>query len=226
MNLFMRRSLAGATGFFKEALFSEEIAKSPGLLQSTGPRLKLALLLVFLIATCLAWTIWQITILYIFSVILAVFSGIKIIFFIKRVWFFIPLFTLFIAIPAIFLQGLYTAGLFVLRVTTCVSFAVLVTITTKHNELIRSLRSMGMPGIFVSVLDMMYRYIFLFMKIFEEMHLSLHSRLIKKLDNKKARYWITSRIAFLFRRSLKMSEEVYMAMVARGYGTEGKRLGK
>ena len=76
---------------------------------------------------------------------------------------------------------------------------------------------------FVEVLDMTQRYLFLFMKVFEEMHLSLKSRLVKDLDYKRSHYWIASRIAFLFRRSIKMSEDVYMAMLARGYAMEKKK---
>ena len=61
------------------------------------------------------------------------------------------------------------------------------------------------------------------MKIFEEMHLSLKSRLVRSFDRKTARHWVASRVGFLFKRSVKMSEDVYMAMVARGYSIEVKQ---
>ena len=153
---------------------------------------------------------------------MAILSGINILYFIKRVWFFIPIFTLFIAIPAIFTHDLSTALIFVLRVADCVSFVVLITVTTKHSQLLKSLRSYGVPSIFVKVLDMMHRYIYLFIRIFEEMHLSLKSRLVKNFDARSARRWISSRMAFVFKRSIKMSEDVYMAMIARGYENNGK----
>ena len=215
---FIERSVNSAIGFFKEAVFSEEIARSKGLLQSIPPVAKLILLAIFLATTLLAYTIRPLLLLYTVSLVFAALSGINLIYFIKRAWFFIPIFTLFIAIPVIFTHNLLTAACFVLRVADCVSFVVLVTITTRHNQILRSLRSFGVPPVFVKVLDMMYRYIFLFILIFEEMHLSLKSRLLKEFSAKDARRWISSRMAFMFKRSVRMSEDVYMAMVARGYG--------
>jgi len=223
MNLFIKRSLRSVFDFFKEAVFSEDIARSDGLLQSISPGIKVALLVMILIAACLARNFPGLIGLYIVSIILAVLSKIDVVFFLKRVWFFIPIFTLLIAVPAVFMQGVAPAGLFVLRVTTCVSFAVLVILTTKHSRLLQSLRTIGVPSIFVEVFDMTYRYIFLLVKIFEEMHLGLEGRLIGKFSVREAHRWIASRMAFLFRRSLKMSEDVYMAMVARGYLTEINR---
>ena len=220
-NKFIERSIASTADFFKEILFSEEIARSKGLMQSLGAKTRIAVLAVLLVSVILAQDLKLLAALYLFSLLLAAFSHIDIIYFIKRVWFFIPLFTLLIAIPAIFTQSPLTAAVFVLRVVDCVSFVVLITITTRHNELLRSLLSLGIPPIFVSVLDMMYRYVFLFIKIFEEMHLGLKSRLVRRFDAQNARRWISSRMAFLFKRSLKMSEDVYMAMVARGYGLKG-----
>lgn len=225
-NLFLERSLRSAIDFFKEAIFSDDIARTKGLFQSMGPGVKLVLLFAVLVTVCFVRTIPMLIVLYLVSVVCAILSGINVLFFLRRVWFFIPIFTLLIAIPAIFTQGIFSAAIFVLRVATCVSFIVLVTITTKHSALLRSLGSIGIPVIFVSVLDMTYRYVFLFIKIFEEMHLSLKSRLIGRIDASRARGWVSSRIAFLFKKSIRMSEDVYMAMMARGYGLREKENGK
>lgn len=223
---FLQRSIKGALNFFKEAVFFEEIASASGFLQSFDPRLKITFFLSAIVVTCLAKNVWHLIILYFISVVLASLSRINILYFFKRAWFFIPVFTLFIAIPAVFTQGILSAVIFVLRVTTCVSFAVLLTITTRHNLLFKALRSLGIPNIFIQTLDMTYRYIFLFVKVFEEMHVGLKSRLIKAFNRERAREWIGSRISFLFRRSIKMSEDVYMAMIARGYTGEIKKYGK
>lgn len=220
INLFMEKSLRHALHFLKEAICQERIAKSKGLLQSIDPRLKLFLLLTAIIITSFARGLSSLAILYGISVVLAVTSGIRVVFFVKRVWVFIPIFTLFIAIPAVYIQGPIPALAFVLRVAACVSFVILAAITTKHTQLLNSLRSLGIPAIFVEILDMTYRYVFLFISIFESMHLSLKSRLIRPLGYKRARQWIASRMSFLFRKSMKMSEDVYLAMLARGYTTK------
>jgi len=223
---FLQRSIKDALSFFKEALFSEEAARTPGFLQSLDPRFKILFFLSAIVLTSLERHVWHLVILYAASIALALLSQINILYFIKRVWFFIPLFTVFIAIPAVFTQGIMPAVIFVLRVTACVSFAVLLTITTRHNLLFKALRSLGIPNIFVTTLDMTYRYIFFFVKVFEEMHTGLKSRLINDFNGRRAREWVGTRIGFLFRRSIKMSEDVYMAMIARGYTGEIEQYGK
>lgn len=219
---FIEKALKGALSFLKEAVFSEEAAGSGGMLQLLEPRLKIVIFLFLIILSTTLKSIPYLAILYLISIILAMSSGIRLSFFLKRVWLFIPVFTLFIAIPAVFLQGVRVAAVFVLRVTTCVSFAVLMTITTRHNELLKSLRSFGVPNIFIQILDMTYRYIFFFVKTFEEMHTGLKARLVQKMDQARARRWVASRIGYLFKRSIKMGEDVYMAMLARGYTGEIK----
>lgn len=223
---FLEKSLNSALNFFKEAVFSEEIARKKGLLQLCDPRIKIIVFLLLIIITCLARNISHLAILYAVSIVLAALSGINLLFFVKRVWFFIPIFTLFIALPAVFMQSLEAALVFVLRVTACVSFAVLMTISTRHGELFKSLKSLGVPDIFIQTLDMTYRYIFFFVKVFEEMHLGLKSRLVKRFEKRDAWRWVSSRIGYIFKRSIKMSEDVYMAMVARGYNGEFKRYGR
>jgi len=220
---FLESSIKSALNFFKEAVSSEEIAMSKGLLQLFDSRLKVLLFLSLIVLTCFVRDILQLVMLYVISIILAVLSRIKVLFFIKRVWLFIPLFTLFIAIPAVFIHGLLAALIFIMRVTTCVSFAVLLTITTRHRELLKSFVSFGAPNMFIQTFDMTYRYIFFFVKVFEEMHMGLKSRLMKNFDIKNSRKWIGSRIGYLFKRSVKMSEDVYMSMIARGYTGEIKR---
>lgn len=225
-NLFIERSLKSAIDFLKEAVFSEEIAHSKGLLQSLGPRLKIILMLAFVATASFARTIPLLAALYILSIILAALSSVNIWFFIKRVWVFIPIFTLFIIIPVLFMGNLFSATIFVLRVATSVSFVVLFTLTTKHGTLLKSLRALGVPAVFIQVLDMTYRYVFLLIKIFEEMHLSLKARTIKKFGPKEASHWIASRMAFLFKKSVRMSEDVYFAMIARGYTGEAEQNGR
>lgn len=225
-NIFIERSIENALSFFKGSILSDDIARSKGLLQSMDPSARILALLALIILTCFVTSIPFIAALYALSVILAVFSRINVAFFIKRVWIFIPIFTLFMAIPAIFMQSFYSASIFVLRVVTCVSFAVLASVTTRHRDLLRSLGWFCVPSVFIQVLDMTYRYIFLFISVFQDMHLSLKSRLLKDMEGKAARGWVASRISYLFKRSIRMSEDVYLAMIARGYTGDFKKYGE
>jgi cobalt/nickel transport system permease protein len=224
--LFIERSLRSALAFFKEAIFSEETARSEGLLQMIPPTVKLILILLLIVSSCFLSSIPWLVALYALSMLLAVLSGIGILYFLKRVWVFIPLFTLVIAIPAVFMNSLYSAVVFVSRVAVCVSFAILLTVTTRHRDILRSLAALKVPHVFIQVLDMTYRYIFFLITVFEDMHLALKSRLVRKVDPKTARGWVASRMGYMFKRSMRMSEEVYLAMLARGYHQEEARHGR
>lgn len=223
---FAEKSVKEALSFLKEAIFSEEAARKKGFFQSIDPRLKLGLLILFIVTISFSKSILFIAALYCLSVFFAAASGISVGFFLRRVWFFIPLFTLVIALPAVIMGNVFSAVLFVARVASCVSFAVLVTVTTKHSMLLSSLRSVRVPDIFIQVLDMTYRYIFFFVKVLEETHMGLKARLVKRMGSARARQWVASRAGALFKRTMKMSEDVYAAMVARGYTGEFKKYGR
>jgi cobalt/nickel transport system permease protein len=50
---FVEKTLTGGAGLLRQVMFSEDVAASPGLLQRLDPRVKLACLLVLLVATAL-----------------------------------------------------------------------------------------------------------------------------------------------------------------------------
>jgi len=120
--------------------------------------------------------------------------------------------------------GLRGATLLTLRVATSVSAALLLALTTKWHDLLRSLRVFYLPEIFVTLLGMAYRYLFLFLKTVEEMHLAKKSRSIARVNSRDSRAWVASRVATLFKKSLWFSESVHSAMLARGFTGEPKSL--
>ena len=91
---FVERSIRGALSFFKEAIFADETAGLPGLLQSFDPRIKIATVLFGLLLVLFSRSIAVLAFLYLLSVLLAVVSRIRLGFFLKRTWGFIPLFSL------------------------------------------------------------------------------------------------------------------------------------
>ncbi|MFH2068758.1 MAG: cobalt ECF transporter T component CbiQ [Candidatus Omnitrophota bacterium] len=228
--------------FFKDSIFSDEYASKKGFLQSLDPRIKTVTFLLFLVQILFTKNIFILLCLYAISILLACFSKIRLGFFLKRTWVFIPLFSLFIAFPAIFSiftpgeplttvkmagltltitrQGLSGAALFVARVITSVSFVVLLSITTKHFELLRVLRIFGIPQVFVMTLGMCYRYIFLFVGIIENTYLAVKSRVGTKVRSKKGQRIVASNIASLWQHSHQLNEDVYQAMLSRGYNGE------
>lgn len=241
-NNFIQRSIIGALSFLKDLIFAEEIAARNGFLQSLDPRIKLVTFLLFIIQALFARGAVVLFFLYALCLLFALISKIKLGFFLKRTWIFIPLFSLFIAIPAIFSKftpgetlagwnilglrfiisrpGLASALIFVTRVITCVSFAVLLSITTRHFELLKVLRIFKIPQIFVMTLGMSYRYIYLFVEIIEQTYLAIQSRVGSIGNYKSGQNIVAWNIAALWNRSVKLNEEVYWAMLSRGFRGE------
>ncbi len=239
---FIERSILGALSLLKESIFADEYAAQQGFLQLLDPRIKAVTFLLFIVQIILTKSLPVLLCLYALCLLLAYFSKIRLGFFLKRTWVFIPLFSLFIAIPALFSiftpgetlvtlkmagikltitnQGLSGAALFVMRVITSVSFAVLLSITTRHFVLLKVLRIFKVPQVFVMTLGMCYRYVFLFVEIIQNTYLALKSRVGARIHYKKGQHVVAWNIAYLWQRSYQLNEDVYKAMLSRGYRGE------
>lgn len=114
-------------------------------------------------------------------------------------------------------QGVTGAVIFTLRVAVCVSAAVLLFLTTPRDALFKSLRSVGVPKVYVMTLDMCYRYIFLFMDLVRGFYTAKRSRTIKSLPIVEEQKWAGGRIGYTLVKSLDMGERVHQAMVSRGF---------
>jgi cobalt/nickel transport system permease protein len=76
------------------------------------------------------------------------------------------------------------------------------------------------PNVFVLVLAMTYRYIFLVLHTANGMFLARKSRIVARTSGKEQRWWIVSSVGVLMSRSFRMSDDVYQAMLARGFHNE------
>lgn len=239
---FIERSIFGTLSFLKDSIFADEYALKKGFLQSLDPRIKTITFLLFILQVLFTKSIFIIVCLYALCLLLTYLSKINLGFFLKRTWIFIPLFSLFIAIPALFSiftpgvalvtfkiasfefiitrQGLSGASLFVARVITSVSFGVLLSITTRHFELLKVLRIFRIPQLFVMTLGMCYRYVFLFVETIENTYLAIKSRIGWKIHYRKGQHIVAWNIAYLWQRSYHFNEDVYNAMLSRGYRGE------
>ena len=235
---FAERSIRGALTFFREAIFAEETAGLPGTLQSLDPRIKIVVILFGLLLVLFTRSLAVLGVLYLFTLLLAVLSRIRLASFLKRTWVFIPLFSLLIAIPALFSfvspgesilsvgafhvtrRGVMAASFFVGRVLASVSLVVLLSMTTRHFDLLKALRSFGIPQMFVMVLGMCYRYLYLFVGIVEDTHRAIRSRIGSGMHYRRGQRIVAWNIAYLWLRSYRLNEQVYSAMVARGFRGE------
>ena len=106
------------------------------------------------------------------------------------------------------------------RVGVSVSLAVLLVMTTPWADVLKSLRAVRVPQVFVLVLSMTYRYIFLFLHTTNGLFLARKSRIVARTSGAEQRRWIAGSMGNLTSRSFKMSNDVYAAMMARGFGGE------
>ncbi|PIP20054.1 MAG: cobalt ECF transporter T component CbiQ [Candidatus Omnitrophica bacterium CG23_combo_of_CG06-09_8_20_14_all_40_11] len=241
-NNFIERSLMGAFSFLKESIFSEEYASKKGFLQAREPRIKFVSILIFLLAVLFFRSIYFLIGMYAFCLVLAGLSSIRLGFFLKRTWIFIPLFSFFIALPALFniftpgepvlsfrififslsitKQGIASASFFFMRVLTSVSLCVLLVLTTRHYILLKVLRIFRVPQVFVMTLGMCYRYVYLFIEIIENTYLAIKSRVGRVSSVKSGQGIVAWNIASLWQRSYQLNEDVYKAMLSRGYRGE------
>ena len=109
-----------------------------------------------------------------------------------------------------------------MRVATCVSAVVLLFLTTPQQILYRSLRTVGVPKIYVFTLEMTNRYIFLLMDLVRDMHFAKKARTIKAGDMFNEQKWVGGRIGYTLIRSMDISEKVHMAMISRGFNGDVK----
>jgi len=243
-NLFIERSIIGALDFIKSSLFAEEYALKPGFLQRSSPRLKIFFTIFFLALALFSKSILLLAALYLFCLFLGALSKVGLAFFLKRSLTFVPVFAFFIALPAIFQifspgdvifsfsflgsainitsQGLNSASIFFMRVLVSVSYTILLTLVTRHFQILKALRVMGVSRIFIMTLGICYRYIYLFVDIVLNTYSAVKSRSGRIFSQRKGQKIVASGIASLWQRSYQMQAEVYRAMLSRGFTGEPK----
>jgi cobalt/nickel transport system permease protein len=114
-------------------------------------------------------------------------------------------------------EGIIIVTRMYLKVLNSLTLSFLILSTIPFGELIKSLRILRVPGIFILILTLSYKYIFIMAYTVEEMYLALKSRWIRNFDGEKTRNIITGRIGLLFKKSWLRYEETYRAMISRGF---------
>jgi len=122
-------------------------------------------------------------------------------------------------------EGIHAVAMLTLRVINSLSLSFLVLYTTPFQEIIRALKVLKVPDSFLMIITLCYKYIFIFSKTVEEMHLAKKNRIVRELNHAEAREWIADRMAFIFRKARLRCEEVFKAMIGRGFSDSIKFYG-
>ena len=139
----------------------------------------------------------------------------------KRIFSVVVVFSIFTAImlvPSMLMGNLKNSLLMVIKVFTTITLANILSNSTKWSELSKALKLFFIPDIFILVLELTLRYIYILGEAAMEMLYALKLRSVGR-NNKK--YNSLSGIAgSLFLKSKDMGEELYSAMECRGFTGE------
>ena len=235
---FVERTINELSGAMERALYAEALAQANGLLQKLEPRVKLVGLLALIVAAALSRNILVIIGLFAFAMALALVSRVPFRTLATRVWVGALLFTGSIALPAIFLtpgqvvyrlpilhwpitaQGLGSAAYLVTRVETAATLATLLILCTPWTHVLKAMRVLRVPVVFVVILGMTFRYIFLMLDTARDMFESRQSRMVGQLEGAERRRLAGASVGVLLSKTLQLSSDVYMAMQSRGFRGE------
>jgi cobalt/nickel transport system permease protein len=239
---FVERTADSILQAFEYSIQAETVANKNGLLQRIDPRIKVVGVFGLIVATAMSRNPGTIAGVLILAVGAAVLSGIPVGALATRVWIAAFLFTGAIMLPSIFMiqgqvighlpllgwpitaQGTRAAILMLLRVETAATIAALLVLSTDWPHLLKALRVMGVPSLVVAVLSMSYRYSFLMLRTAREMFEARRSRLIGSLDGPERRRFAASSAGVLLAKTVGLGNDVYLAMVSRGFQGEAYTL--
>lgn len=235
---FVAKTISGVTEAIERSVYTEEFARRDGLLQRVDPRVKVGVFVAAVLIAGLARSLPVILGLYAAAALLGLGSRLPASLLFKRILVGIPMFAGIVALPSLFLiggtplldvarmgpvhlaitgNGLMSFVIFVSRVTASVTLAALLVVTTRWSDLLKAMRVFRVPEVFIVVLGMTYRYIFLFLKSLENLFLARASRTVGVSTEQERRRWIGTSMGTMLGKSFKMSNDVYQAMVARGF---------
>ena len=118
---------------------------------------------------------------------------------------------------SITLPGVLIATRLVLRVAAGAGIGLLVVWTTRWSDLLGALTSLHVPEVVVATLAMTQQQIVSLMRTVENIHLARESRMLSAGSVTANRLWVVDRMAFVARKSLRTADDVYDAMLARGF---------
>ncbi|MCX6700811.1 MAG: cobalt ECF transporter T component CbiQ [Methanomicrobiales archaeon] len=183
------------------------------------------------------------TIFFVFFIVLWALTGLSPVVYLKRALLIIPLwgivilfqifiknpyyteYTTVVALPFginIYAESIQFAFILLVKFIVTISFIILLSSTTKVQDLLDGGRRLGLPAEFALALGMMVRYLFVFGYMYRKIVQTLETKAFDPFDrNLPYRYrmrQIGYTIGTMFIRSYEQGERVYTSMLCRGYG--------
>ena len=122
----------------------------------------------------------------------------------------------------IYAESVQFASILAVKFLVCLSFIILLSVTTKLQDLLQGAGRLGLPAEFALALGMMIRYLFVFGYIYRKVNEALATRCFNPFDHSLPYRYRISQLGYtigtLFLRSYEQGERVYTSMCCRGYG--------
>ena len=136
-------------------------------------------------------------------------------------------YTILFALPLginIYAESIEFACILAVKFLICISFIILLSSTTKLQDLLQGASRLGLPAEIALALGMMIRYLFVFGYIFRKINHTLETKCFDPFDPQLPyRYRLRQlgyTIGTMFIRSYEQGERVYISMLCRGYGRD------
>jgi cobalt/nickel transport system permease protein len=112
--------------------------------------------------------------------------------------------------------SLKAGGLLILKALGTVSCMYFVALNTPMNDIIKALQDFKVPNILISLMELIYRYIFVILEETNKIRIAQDSRL-GYIDFKTSIKSLGTLIGTLFLRTYLKCDKIYQALVSRGY---------
>jgi len=123
---------------------------------------------------------------------------------------------------AIYSESIHFAFILLVKFIVSISFIILLSSTTKVQDMLEGGTRLGLPADFALVLGMMIRYLFVFGYIYRKVTDALVTRCFNAFDRRLPYRYRLRQMGYilgtLFIRAYEQGERVYISMLCRGYG--------
>ncbi len=180
--------------------------------------LKLGVALVIIVGTVLVppwWVVWFIGASLLLS-LAVIFSGIPVLFLLKRLAWLSPLILSVALVNALQAAGRGSWVMVAVRSTICLLTVILVSNTTPFSKILRVLKRVRVPGLLITTIALMHRYLFVLSAEAERMARARACRTFVR-DRRASWQTLSTVVGRLFVRASERAERIYDAMCARGW---------
>jgi cobalt/nickel transport system permease protein len=123
---------------------------------------------------------------------------------------------------AIYAESIQFAFILLVKFIVSISFIILLSSTTKVQDMLEGGVRLGLPADFALILGMMVRYLFVFGYIYRKVNESLATRCFSAFDRRLSWKYRIRQLGYtlgtMFIRAYEQGERMYTSMLCRGYG--------